>query len=303
MEPDRNDLTPTDDRATRVTHLRQVLRPLAGGPECLVLVYGQNVGRKYDLFEDVVTLGRDADNTILLESDAVSRRHARIERFGNHRWVIDLNSTNGTYLDDVPAQPRLRLSSGQFLRVGDTIFKYLSGDDIETSYYEEIHRMAVTDGLTRIPNKRALSEFLDREVARARRHDRPLAVLMLDIDHFKRVNDTFGHLTGDVVLRELAALIAAHVRRDEMFARYGGEEFVVALPETLLPAAMEFAETIRRLVAEHRVEFEGQAVRVTVSIGVARFAPAEHAGPDDLLKAADANLYTAKSRGRDRIHG
>lgn len=303
MEKDRKDRAPIDDNATRVTHLRQELAPLSGGLECLVLVYGQNVGRKYDLFEDVVTIGRDPDNTILLESDAVSRRHARIERFGEHRWVIDLNSTNGTYLDDVPVQPRLRLSSGQFLKIGDTIFKYLSGDDIETSYYEEIHRMAVTDGLTRIPNKRALDDFLDREVARARRHDRPLAVLMLDIDFFKQVNDTLGHLTGDVVLRELTALIAERVRRDEIFARYGGEEFVIALPETLLPAAMDFAETIRRLVAEHRVEFEGQTVHVTVSIGVAQFAPLEHAGPDDLLKAADANLYTAKSRGRDCIHG
>ena len=303
MEEDLNGHAPMDERATRVTHLRQVLTPLSGGLECLVQVYGQNVGRKYDLFEDVVTIGRDPDNTILLESDSVSRRHARIERFGDHRWVIDLNSTNGTYLDDVLVQPRLRLCSGQFLKIGDTIFKYLSGDDIETSYYEEIHRMAVTDGLTQIPNKRALADFLDREAARARRHDRPLALLMLDIDHFKQINDTLGHLTGDVVLRELAALVAPRVRRDEMFARYGGDEFVIALPETLLPAAVEFAETIRRLVAEHRVEFEGQAVHVTVSIGVAQFSPLHHAGPDDLLKAADANLYAAKSRGRNCIHG
>ncbi|HOI11135.1 MAG TPA: FHA domain-containing protein, partial [Myxococcota bacterium] len=113
-----------DDRATRVTHVRQVLQPLTTGLECLVVVYGRNIGRKHDLFEDVVTLGRDPENTIVLESDSVSRRHARIERLGEHRWVIDLNSTNGTYVDDVPVQPRLRLASGQYLKIGDTIFKY-----------------------------------------------------------------------------------------------------------------------------------------------------------------------------------
>jgi diguanylate cyclase (GGDEF)-like protein len=300
---DREELALNDDRATRVTHVRQVLQPLTTGLECLVVVYGRNIGRKHDLFEDVVTLGRDPENTIVLESDSVSRRHARIERLGEHRWVIDLNSTNGTYVDDVPVQPRLRLASGQYLKIGDTIFKYLTGDDIEASYYEEVHRMAVTDGLTRIANKRALTEYLDREVARARRHGRPLAVLMLDIDHFKRVNDTLGHLTGDVVLRELAALIRDRIRREELFARYGGEEFVIALPETTRQSALEFAETIRRMVGEHRIEFEGQTVRVTVSIGVAQFDGALHGGPDDLLKAADTNLYAAKSRGRNCIHG
>lgn len=293
----------SDDRATRITHVRQVLSLLPTGLECLVVVYGRNIGRKFDLFEDIVTIGRDSDNTIVLDSDAVSRRHARIERLGESRWVIDLNSTNGTYLNDLPVQPRTRLASGQFLKIGETIFKYLTGDNIEASYYEEIHRMAVTDGLTQIANKRALDEFLDREVARARRHGRPLSVLMLDIDHFKNVNDTLGHLTGDVVLRDLAQLIHGRIRREELFARYGGEEFVIALPETPRHAALDYAETIRRMVAEHRVEFEGQTVCVTVSIGVAQFDGAAHGTPDDLLKAADTNLYTAKSRGRNCVHG
>jgi diguanylate cyclase (GGDEF)-like protein len=271
--------------------------------ECLVEIYGAHIGRKTDLFEDVLTVGRDPDNGIMLDSDSVSRRHARIERSADARFIVDLNSTNGTYVNDVPVTPRAPLESGCFVKIGDTIFKYLTGDNVEASYYEEIYRMAVTDGLTQTANKRALDDFLDKEVSRARRYGRNLSVLMMDIDHFKAVNDTFGHLTGDLVLRELAAVIRARVRREEMFARYGGEEFVVALPETDLGGAREIAETLRKMVADHPVLFEGRTIRITVSIGVAEFKREIHRSPSDLLRDADKNLYLAKNGGRNCVHG
>jgi diguanylate cyclase (GGDEF)-like protein len=293
----------SEDLATRVTSVRQVLIGAPGGTECLVVIYGQHIGRKYDLFEDIVTIGRDPDNSIVLESDSVSRRHARIERFQDARFVIDMNSTNGTYLNDQPVQPRTRIASGQFIKIGDTIFKYLTGDNIEAAYYEEIYRMAVTDGLTQIANKRQLDDFLEKEMARARRHNRPLTLLMCDIDHFKQVNDLHGHLTGDVVLRDLAALIRVRIRREELFARYGGEEFAIVLPETDRQQAIEFAEAVRELVQEHPMTFEGQTVKVTISIGVAQFSRDGHKTPDDLVKEADRNLYQAKSGGRNRVHG
>jgi diguanylate cyclase (GGDEF)-like protein len=273
------------------------------GTECLVVIYGNNIGRKFDLFEDVVTIGRDPDSTIVLDLDSVSRRHAKIERLGDQRWIIDMNSTNGTYLNDQVVSPRAVLQSGMYVKIGDTIFKYLTGDNIESAYYEEIYRMAVTDGLTQIANKRALDDILDKEVARAKRHGRDLSLLMIDIDHFKRVNDTHGHLTGDVVLRDLASLIRGRIRQDEFFARYGGEEFVIVLPETAFKGAMELAEVVRRMVQEHRIDFEGQSIRVTISIGVATYDGTVHGSPEDLLKAADLNLYAAKSRGRNCIHG
>ncbi|MBM4394942.1 MAG: diguanylate cyclase [Deltaproteobacteria bacterium] len=287
-----------------MTTVRQVLAGGAGaGTECLVIIYGNNIGRKFDLIEDVLTIGRDPDNTIVLDSDSVSRRHARIERFHEARFVIDLNSTNGTYLNDKPVQPRSQLACGNFIKIGDTIFKYLTGDNIEAAYYEEIYRMAVTDGLTQIANKRQLDDFLDKEMARARRHRRDLSVLMIDIDHFKRVNDLHGHLTGDVVLRELASIVRIRIRREELFARYGGEEFVIVLPETDRKTAIEFAETVCEMVAAHQVAFEGQTMNVTISIGVAQFSREEHKGPEDLVKEADKNLYWAKSHGRNQVHG
>ena len=293
-----------DDQATRVTTVRQMLSNAnLPGTECLVVIYGKNIGRKTDLFEDIITIGRDQDNTIVLESDAVSRRHARIERHQNDRYIVDLNSTNGTYVNDLPVYPRVKLRSGMFVKIGDSIFKFLTGDNIEAAYYEEIFRMAVTDGLTQVANKRQLDEYLDKELARARRHNRSLALLMIDLDHFKQVNDVHGHLTGDYVLRSIASLLRLRVRREELFARYGGEEFVVVLPETDRAQAMEFAETIRELVLNHKIEFEGQQIKVTISVGVAELDRDKHKIPDDLIKAADRNLYQAKNRGRNCVHG
>jgi len=293
----------SDDRPTRITTIRQMLAGTPLGTECLVEIYGARIGRKTDLYEDVVSIGRDPDSTIVLDSDSVSRRHARIERFRDARFIVDLNSTNGTYVNDVPVTPRAALESGAFIKIGDTIFKYLTGDNIEAAYYEEIYRMAVTDGLTQVANKRALDEFLDKEMSRARRYIRNLAVLMMDIDHFKNVNDTYGHLTGDLVLREMAAVVRPRVRREEMFARYGGEEFVVALPETDAAGGRELAENLRRMISEHPVLFEGRSIRITVSIGIAEFNRDEHRGPNDLLKTADKNLYAAKDGGRNCVYG
>ena len=301
--PALGEIDVADDQATRITNVRQVLVGVPSGTECLVVVYGAAIGRKYDLFEDIINIGRDPDSTITLESDSVSRRHARIERYQGVRYIIDLNSTNGTYLNDTPVHPRSRLESGMLVKIGDTIFKYIAGHDIEAAYFEEIHRSAVTDGLTQIANKRALDDFLDREVSRARRHGRNLTLLMLDIDHFKQVNDVHGHLTGDVVLREIASIVRVRIRREELFARYGGEEFVILLPETDLKGGLEFAEAIREMIEGHATTFENQAIKVTVSIGVAQYSKDDHKSPDDLVKAADRKLYVAKENGRNCVRG
>lgn len=297
------DETKKGDSVTKVTTVRSILQSTPVGTECIVVIYGVNIGHKYDLFEDTITIGRDPENTIVLPSESVSRKHARIERYQGCRFITDLNSTNGTYVNDQPVRPRGRLDNGAFIRVGDVILKYLMGGHIEAAYFEEIYRMMVTDGLTQVANKRALEDFLDKEVARARRYGRNLSVMMLDLDHFKEVNDRYGHLTGDVVLKEFAALIKPRIRREEIFARYGGEEFVVVLPETDISGAKEFAEALRCMVESHVIAFEGQFIKVTVSIGIAQFDPTVHLTPEDLIKAADKNLYVAKNRGRNCVYG
>ena len=290
---------PYPAETTKVS-LNQV--PTAGeglGPECLVVLYGGSIGRKYDLHGDDMMIGRDPSNHLVIEVDSVSRRHARIEMVDDQRVVTDQGSTNGTYVNDRPID-RHRLKSGDLIRVGDVIFKYLSGRNIEAAYHEEIYRMTISDGLTTVANVRYLNEFLEREFARSRRYGRHLCVLMLDIDHFKRINDDLGHLTGDHVLRELAQLVGRRVRREELLARYGGEEFVLVLPETTIEGAVTYAEALRAMVEEHEFYFEGNRIKLTVSIGVGAFDP-NLGRPVDLIRKADEKLYESKRAGRNRV--
>jgi len=160
--------------------------------------------------------------------------------------------------------------------------------------------MTIVDGLTQIYNKRYLQESLEREIVRSRRHGRDLSMLMIDIDHFKNINDTHGHLAGDFVLKELAGLVQTRIRRDEVFARYGGEEFAVVLPETTLDGAALLAETLRQKVAEREFVFHEDTIRVTISIGGAELKE-EDRFANDLIRRADERLYAAKNGGRNQV--
>ncbi len=288
------------DTTTRVSLPNDQLKlPEHSGRECLVVLYGGSIGKKHELAAGVTTIGRDPLSTIALDADSVSRSHAQIEVIGPQTYVSDLGSTNGTFVNDKPVERQL-LKSGDLVKVGDIIFKFLAGHNVEAAYHEEIYRMTIRDGLTSVANVRYLNEFLEREFARSRRHGRELSVVLIDIDFFKKINDSLGHLTGDYVLRELARVVESRVRRDELFARYGGEEFCLVLPETGRDGAVAYAEIIRRSVETHRFVFDGTDVPVTISCGVAGFTP-EMSRPVDIIKAADEALYRAKRAGRNRV--
>ncbi|MCA9525253.1 MAG: GGDEF domain-containing protein [Myxococcales bacterium] len=269
--------------------------------EILVTIYGANIGRKVDLdpFRPAGTIiGRDVDADIVADDESVSRRHCRLLAT-TEGWVIeDLKSTNGTWVAGQQTS-RTLLCDGDLIKVGSTIYKFLSNANVEAAYHEEIYRMAIYDGLTQIHNRRYFEEFTDREIIRAQRHDRPLSLLIFDVDHFKHINDGFGHLSGDHVLRTMASLVRSRVRRDELFARYAGDEFVVVLPETDSGHALEFAETLRSLVAQTEFVFDAQRLPVTISVGVGGWSR-EMDSPEQLVGAADQALYRAKEAGRNR---
>jgi diguanylate cyclase (GGDEF)-like protein len=273
----------------------------ATGNACLVHIYptGPGMGRRYPLGNTRIVIGRESDCDIAIDDQSVSRRHACIQPEEDGYTVFDLQSTNGTYINDQMVT-QSKLKDGDHVRIGNGIYRFLTGGNVEAEYHEEIYRLTIVDALTETYNKRYLLEFLDRELARSARFHRPLSLLMFDIDLFKALNDELGHLGGDSILRELSARVRKCTRKEEVFARYGGEEFAIVLVETGLEPAVEKAERVRQLVAGQPFQYEGQSVRVTVSVGVATTGGEEPLSAHDLIEQADAKLYQAKHAGRNR---
>jgi diguanylate cyclase (GGDEF)-like protein len=269
---------------------------------CVVHIYptGPGMGTRYPLSDAPMVLGRGNDCDIRINDHSVSRRHARIQPGADGYYAVDLQSTNGTFVNDVPASI-CKLKDGDYLRVGNCIYRFLAGGNVEAEYHEEIYRLTIIDALTEIHNKRYLLEFLDRELARSARYQRPLALVMFDIDRFKSVNDELGHLGGDFTLRELAAAVKGSIRKEELFARYGGEEFVVVLPETTADAGKLVGERLRMLVERHTFQYEGKSYPITISVGVATTTGDDALTPHDLIRQADEKLYQAKNAGRNRV--
>ena len=272
------------------------------GDASLVYIYptGPLMGTRYVLDADLAVIGRTEDCKVRNTDGSVSRYHARIDRRDGGYAVTDLGSTNGTFVNNV-LHAQSRLTDGDYLRIGNCIYRFLAGGNFEAEYHEEIYRLTVIDGLTGLANRRGLAEFLARELVRSQRHRRPLALALLDIDRFKQINDRFGHLAGDTILQQLAALAVAEVGQDELFARYGGEEFALVLPEAAVDDAVARCDALRRAVAAHPFALGGQRVAVTISAGVVSTDGNPDATPASLLAAADKAMYRAKSAGRNQV--
>jgi diguanylate cyclase (GGDEF)-like protein len=244
-------------------------------------------------------IGRSSKCDIQIDQESISRNHTKIVNTGKSILIRDLGSTNGTYVNDEPIDEYV-MRDGDLIKIGRTIFKFLTGGNIENAYHEEIYRLTTIDGLTQIFNKRYFLETLEREIARSHRYRRELSLVMFDIDHFKKVNDTFGHLAGDYVLKHLAQTVKTRIRREDCFARYGGEEFSIVLPEIDGLNSKPFAEKIRQLVEATDFKFENTSMPLTISMGVATL-DMDSTDPQALIKRADDRLYEAKSSGRNCV--
>jgi diguanylate cyclase (GGDEF)-like protein len=272
-----------------------------GATGSLVVIYGGDLGRRIPLGTGEIECGRSTQTDIpLSEDDAVSRRHARFAWTGEGYTVSDLGSTNGTFVNDRSVASHV-LRDGDQVKIGRSIFKFICGGNVETSYHEEIYRLMTIDGLTEIPNKRAFDTALEREVSRGARYQRPLALALFDLDHFKRINDELGHLAGDAVLRQVATLMNGNIRREDLLARVGGEEFALILPELALEAAVIVADKLRALLERTPCRYEDHVVRLSASFGVTALSFERTATPIDLYRAADERLYLAKNGGRNRV--
>ncbi len=294
-------MTTTREEKTRVSQISKIAdKRLAGGIPCFVQIYGKDIGRKYPLDKVQTTIGRGPDNGMVCDMDNVSRTHCKIYAGAGGSYIEDMGSTNGTFVNDEELTARRKLCNGDFIKVGGVIFKYIDGDNIEQLYYEEIYRMAIIDGLTQIYNKRYFMEFIDREMARCQRYNRSLTLIMFDLDHFKKINDEFGHLAGDYVLKRLAnGIHAKNIRKEECFSRYGGEEFAIVLPDTPKQNGAILAEKIRVMVQETKFEFETNNIPVTISMGVSEMQKGDTV--DAFIQRADGKLYEGKQGGRNRV--
>jgi diguanylate cyclase (GGDEF)-like protein len=267
----------------------------------LIIYDGDEIGGLHSLTADVTVIGRTAGCDIVIPESRVSRRHAIIRRMAtgsNDFEVVDLGSTNGTFVEGERVG-QMRLQRGHKVAIGGRVLKFELVDRTDISYQSRIVQMIHLDELTGLLTKRSLFRALENELIRTERYKHPLSVLMMDLDHFKMVNDTHGHLVGSHCLTEVGALIREATRVTDVNGRYGGEEFVSFLPESDTAAAMIVAERIRETMAGRTFQYKDTSYHVRISIGLATY-PAHGMTVESLVQAADIALYRAKSTGRNR---
>jgi two-component system cell cycle response regulator len=249
-------------------------------------------------------LGRSVEAALQVEDEGISRRHCKVAHSNAGTFqIIDLGSTNGTYVNGVKVT-LAELQDGDKIQIGsNTILKFSLQDELEEHYQRSLYESATRDGLTRTFNKKYFMDTLKKEFAYCVRHRVPLSVVMVDVDHFKRINDNFGHPAGDFVLQRIAQRVGDTIRTEDLFARVGGEEFALLLRESPEDHAMICAERCRRAVESSEFTFGGTPIRATISLGVASLFDSDFSHPDELIASADKYLYRAKGAGRNRVDG
>ncbi|HSX59581.1 MAG TPA: GGDEF domain-containing protein [Tahibacter sp.] len=290
--------TSTESKTTRRGRIAEIFEASADGA-VLMVVHGERFGHRIRIGAAPTTIGRGSDCNFRITDRSASRRHCMAWSESGRYWVRDLGSTNKTCVND-QFVTEAELKAGDYLTVGNTVFRLIRNGTLEARYHSGLNRLATIDALTQLPNRRHFRDLLDTACADARASRIPLCVLFVDLDHFKRVNDTFGHCTGDEVLRAIALLLRVQLGEHEAAGRLGGEEFALLLPHTPLHLARARAEQLRRSIAAHQTPTSTDLIAVTASIGIVEWG-SRYDSVADLMHDADRQLYRAKALGRNRV--
>ena len=278
----------------------------------MVFLRGELLAVPIPLERAEVTLGRALDADVRVNDSRASRLHARVsterdDATGEVRYrLIDLDSTNGTILNG-KAIDQAFLQDGDKFEVGDHLIRFEMLDEIDREFQQQIHRLLVHDELTGLLTSKSFFSELRREAARAEAESMPFCVLMMDIDYFKEVNDTYGHLAGSETLEEVGAVIKRALRAGDVGARFGGEEFAAFLLDADYSQGLVAAERVRSGIEKHEFPAvrrgstqEQRTHHITISVGVAAF-PEDARDPIQLVEMADSALYRAKRSGRNQV--
>jgi diguanylate cyclase (GGDEF)-like protein len=287
-----------DSTTTLRVRMPRATAPISRGAT-LVVIYGGQLGQCIDLHDVPVIIGRGSSCDVQIEHKSVSRQHCKVWHDNGRFFVRDLGSTNRTYVNERDVE-EAELREGDHLTIGDTVLKFVPRGSLEARYHDAMYELATIDSLTQLYNRRKFREHLDAQVARAQAEGAPLSLVFVDLDHFKSVNDRFGHLAGDEVLRAVSGALRKELRASDIAGRLGGEEFAIVMPDTALADAVERAEGLRQTVFAARCDLATTQQRVTASIGVVQWAPPMRTA-SDLMKNADAQLFRAKAAGRNRV--
>ena len=294
-----------DDTVTEVA-LKAEAEDHSGCP-CLLVLSGKETGRIFILSKAEVTIGRSEEVDVLIVDPSISRRHAKLRLISPEAVSLeDLGSKNGTFFDGQRIE-QIELRDGDRFQLGaSTILKLTYQDKIEQEFQRQLYESATRDGLTGLFNKKFLVDRLSAEFAYCFRHGVKLSLCMVDIDHFKGINDRWGHVAGDSVLAQISRLVHSASRTEDIVCRYGGEEFVVLLREIDERGAARYAERIRRRVERAEFQFidkdgNQRSIKATISVGLATLGVTRYATIDDFITAADKQLYQAKRTGRNRV--